>query len=81
MASSSTSPPSISILPSEPEPWRASTSPPLPPGHLFDIPDGPLYDIFTMYLQLEDVCGLDCAVQQEAANGVLGASVAKGAAV
>jgi hypothetical protein len=48
--------------PSEPEPWRTSTSPRLPPGNLLDIPDDLLFDIFTIYLRLEDVCGLDSAL-------------------
>jgi hypothetical protein len=59
-SSSSLSP--KSLLPSEPEPWRTSTSPRLPPGHLLDIPDDLLFEIFTIYLRLEDVCGLDSAL-------------------
>jgi hypothetical protein len=61
MASSSSS----SLLPSEPLPWRPSTSPKLPPGALLDIPDDLLFDIFTIYLPLEAVCGLDSALCQK----------------
>jgi hypothetical protein len=65
MASSSSSssfPSSTSLLLSEPEPWRENTRPRLPPGHLLDIPDGPLFDIFSIYLHIEDVCNLDSAL-------------------
>jgi hypothetical protein len=62
MASSSSSAASLSQLPSEPEPWRANDRPPLPPGHLLDIDEGPMYDILTMYLRIEDVCHLDSAL-------------------
>jgi hypothetical protein len=65
MASSSFSSSPPSLLPSEPEPWRASTSLPLPPGHLLNIPDDLLYDIFTIYLRIEDVCRLDSALCQK----------------
>jgi hypothetical protein len=51
-----------SLLPSEPLPWRPSTRPKLPPGALLDIDQGPLYDIFTEYLELEDICHLDSAL-------------------
>jgi hypothetical protein len=61
-SSSAYSSSSISLPRSEPEPWRTSTSPKLPPGHLLDIPDDLLFDIFTIYMRLEDVCGLDSAL-------------------
>jgi hypothetical protein len=61
MASSSSSSPT-SLLPSEPEPWRASTSPPLPLGALLDIADDLLFDIFSIYLHIRDVCALDSAL-------------------
>jgi hypothetical protein len=58
MASSS----STSLLPSEPEQWRPNTRPKLPPDALLDIDQGPLYDIFTEWLHIEDVCHLDSAL-------------------
>jgi hypothetical protein len=62
LSSSSSSSSPKSLLPSEPEPWRTNPRPRLPPGHLLDIPDGPIYDILTMYLRIEDVRGLDSAL-------------------
>jgi hypothetical protein len=61
MASSSTS----SLLTSEPLPWRPNTRPKLPPGALLDIADDLLYDIFTEYVQIEDMCRLDSALCQK----------------
>jgi len=51
-----------SSLPSEPLPWRTNTRPKLPPGVLLDIDQGPLWDILTEFLRLEDVCRLDSAL-------------------
>jgi hypothetical protein len=62
MASSSSS--STSLLPSEPEPWRPSTSPPLPLGALLDIADDLWFDILTEYMHNRDVCAMDAALCQ-----------------
>jgi hypothetical protein len=56
---------SISLLPSEPEAWRPNTRPRLPLGALLDIDQGPLYDILTEWLLLEDECHLDSALCQK----------------
>jgi hypothetical protein len=64
-SSSSSSTSSISLLPSEPEAWRPNTHPKFQPGALLDIDQGPLYDIFTEWLLIEDVCGLDSALCQK----------------
>ena len=55
---------SISLLPSEPLPWRPNTRPKLPPGALLDIPDDLLWDLLTEWLFLEDICHLDSALCQ-----------------
>jgi hypothetical protein len=52
----------IAAAATEPEPWRPNTRPRLPAGALLDIDQGPLYDIFTEWLLIEDVCGLDSAL-------------------
>jgi hypothetical protein len=56
---------SSSLLPSEPLPWRPNTRPKLPSGALLDIDQGPLYDILTEWLRMEDVCHLDSALCQK----------------
>jgi len=61
-SSSSSSPTAPSLLPAEPLPWRPNTRPKLPPGALLDIDQGPLYDIVTEYLEIEDICHLDSAL-------------------
>ena len=54
-----------SLLPSEPLPWRESTSPKLPPGALMDIADDLLCDLFTEWLPIKSVCHLDSALCQK----------------
>ena len=56
---------SVSLLPSEPLPWRPNTRPKLPPGALLDIADDLLWDLFTEWLPIEAVCGLDSALCQK----------------
>jgi hypothetical protein len=51
-------------LSNEPLPWRPSTTKALPLGALMDIADDLLFDIFTEWLLLEDVCRLDSAICQ-----------------
>ena len=53
------------VLSSEPLPWRPNNRPKLPPGALLDIDQGPLYDILTEWLRMEDVCHLDSALCQK----------------
>jgi len=61
-SSTSSSSSSISLLPSEPLPWRPNTRPQLPPCALLDIDQGPLWDIITEWLPFESVCHLDSAL-------------------
>ena len=64
--SSTTSTTSLPLILSstEPLPWRLNTRPKLPPGALLDIDQGPLYDLLTEWLMLEDICHLDSALCQ-----------------
>jgi hypothetical protein len=64
-SSSLTTTPPTSPLSSEPEPWRASTSRPLPLGALLDICDDIWFDIFTEWLPITAVCDLDTALCQK----------------
>ena len=50
------------LLSSEPLPWRPNTRPKLPPGALLGIADDLLWDLFTEWLPIEAVCGLDSAL-------------------
>ena len=73
----STSSPSSILLSSEPLPWRPNTRPKLAPGALLGIPDDLLWDLFTEWLPIEAVCGLDSALCQKRRRGEFLALVSK----